>query len=388
MHTDKQLGRRLTRTYITALTLIAVLSGAVHFLLDYVIASQSSNAEIINIAGRQRMLSQRIGMSAISWVQSGDLNARERLVDSAAVMKRTHEHLTGRTNSAEPHVWLSPAISSLYFEEPARLDRRTLAFVEKAQLLGIRRDPELLADIAAEADGPLLADLDKAVTAFEMQAKAGIDQMRRAQRFVLVILLVTLLCEALFIFRPLVSRVLIYAAQLVELATRDGLTTLHNRRSFLDLAQHLTQTAQRNTRPCTLLMFDIDHFKRINDSEGHATGDEVLRRFAEVLLHAAAGPDLVARMGGEEFVMLLPDTNGITGELRAQAVRDHVHALNQSQSPAFTVSIGVAEIGNGEGLSGLLRRADDALYCAKRAGRDQIVTAPPSESDSPLPALV
>jgi diguanylate cyclase (GGDEF)-like protein len=388
MHHDKQLGRRLTRTYVAALALIALLSGAVHLLLDSVIASQANNASIINIAGRQRMLSQRIGMSAMAWVQTGDMSARERMLDAALQMKRAHAHLTQRAEEIEPLAWLAPAVANIYFTEPSRLDARTGAYISKAELLALRRDQVLLAELVADASGPLLDELERAVSAFELQARNGIEQLRRAQRFVLIVLLVTLISEAFFIFRPLVSRVLVYAAQLVELATRDGLTTLHNRRSFLDLAQNATQNAQRDNRPCTVVMFDIDHFKRINDTEGHSTGDAVLRRFADVLQRAAKPGDLVARLGGEEFVMLLQASNELDGIARAEAVREQLRMAGLSETPVYTVSAGVAQMTEDEGLSGLLRRADDALYCAKRAGRDQIASAPAHEADVPMPALV
>jgi diguanylate cyclase (GGDEF)-like protein len=129
-------------------------------------------------------------------------------------------------------------------------------------------------------------------------------------------------------------------------------------------------------------MIDVDHFKRINDSLGHAAGDMVLRELARFLQTTVRGEDVVCRYGGEEFALVLPDAPLEIVEQRAinicQAVRGLRLAYNGNELNALTISIGVAAYPiHGPSSEMLIRSADDALYAAKRAGRNQVCLAPP-----------
>ena len=171
----------------------------------------------------------------------------------------------------------------------------------------------------------------------------------------------------------------------IELATIDPLTGLYNRR-FLD--GHLTQAIERAgqlDRPLCVLVLDIDHFKRINDSYGHDVGDEVLCRFADHLREGLRASDLAARIGGEEFAILMPDIDLASAEKAAERLRLGIAAERwevSSQTITVTTSIGVASLGS-DGQRGLMKRADLALYEAKHAGRNRVVV---SNFDSALGA--
>ena len=120
----------------------------------------------------------------------------------------------------------------------------------------------------------------------------------------------------------------------------------------------------------SVAMFDIDHFKRINDTYGHHTGDEVLKRVAAGAAAELRSGDTIGRFGGEEFVIVLPDATADAASKVAERVR---HAIGtDSGTPGVTVSIGVAEMAPGETCDALLRRADDALYLAKNEGRNRM----------------
>lgn len=167
-------------------------------------------------------------------------------------------------------------------------------------------------------------------------------------------------------------------ARLDVLASTDPLTGLLNRRRFLELAQAEQARAQRYGRPVAVLLVDLDHFKRVNDTHGHRMGDAVLRTAADVLTASRRTSDLAARFGGEELVLLLPETDlkgavGLAERLRlalagAQTGLDGIDVR-------ITASIGVAALRPGESLDSLLHRADQALYSAKRAGRDRVMVA-------------
>lgn len=166
-------------------------------------------------------------------------------------------------------------------------------------------------------------------------------------------------------------------AELEQLSHTDALTRLANRRLFDQTLAREHGRWQRTASPLSLLMIDLDHFKRVNDHYGHATGDDYLRAVAEVLAQAAARPtDLAARYGGEEFVCLLPDTSASEARAVAERMRAGVAALNLpntlAEPPYLTISIGVATLADGmHSAQQLLEAADAQLYAAKHARRDQ-----------------
>jgi eukaryotic-like serine/threonine-protein kinase len=157
-------------------------------------------------------------------------------------------------------------------------------------------------------------------------------------------------------------------AQVQQLATTDGLTGVNNRRHFTELAGHQLSIARRNHRPLAALMIDIDHFKRINDTHGHGTGDEVIRTVAQTLQGSIRDPDVLCRYGGEEFAVIMSEMHGDAMDI-AERLRSTV-ASSPIGPVRVTVSIGVADLKPDDELEGLLARADEALYQAKAAGRN------------------
>ncbi len=176
--------------------------------------------------------------------------------------------------------------------------------------------------------------------------------------------------------------------QLYQLATQDGLTQLHNRRHFLELAQRERERCRRYQTPLAMLMMDLDHFKAINDRYGHAVGDEVIRHFAALCRDVLRASDVCGRLGGEEFAAALPNTGHddalrVAERLRQAAagavLRCDGHTL------AYTVSIGVACADAGQhSVSALLGLADQLLYQAKRDGRNRVQSMPPQDADAAL----
>ena len=161
--------------------------------------------------------------------------------------------------------------------------------------------------------------------------------------------------------------------QLVVLATRDPLTGCFNRRSFLERFDTHWQTAQRYGHPLTAMMVDVDHFKSVNDNFGHNVGDEVLQRVAAELCETARSSDVVCRFGGEEFAILLPQTDLDAGELAAEKFRVAIERLHFPQL-SVTVSVGVSSLSElPTDPQDLLHQADKCLYVAKRSGRNQVV---------------
>lgn len=165
--------------------------------------------------------------------------------------------------------------------------------------------------------------------------------------------------------------------ELRRLASVDGLTGLLRRKTFLDFADRELMLASRSKVPSSALMIDADHFKAINDLHGHSVGDQVLKTLADTLKAGLRSTDILGRLGGEEFGVLLPATD-LAGSLEvAERLRSLVARLDiRSPSVAVpvTISIGATQGAIGETISCLLHRADTALLKAKRTGRNRIVT--------------
>lgn len=165
---------------------------------------------------------------------------------------------------------------------------------------------------------------------------------------------------------------------LEHLARVDGLTGLYNRTCFVDMAQREVARAQRRGDHTSLLILDLDHFKRINDSRGHPAGDAVLRHVAATLQGAVRKTDMVGRIGGEEFMVLLPNTTASDAHALAEKLRQMVQDSPTpwgTQTLPITMSIGIGTSAGSPTCSyaSLYSEADQALYAAKEAGRNRVV---------------
>lgn len=167
--------------------------------------------------------------------------------------------------------------------------------------------------------------------------------------------------------------------QALRAARTDALTGVGNRADFQAGMARECKSARRHFAPLSLIAVDIDHFKRVNDTYGHPCGDEVLQGVAACLKNTARGNDLVYRYGGEEFMLLLSDTDlhdaAILAERLRQRVAGHACSTEQAGELMVTISVGVAALTAGDTESSLLHRADQALYKAKQQGRNRVVLA-------------
>jgi diguanylate cyclase (GGDEF)-like protein len=177
---------------------------------------------------------------------------------------------------------------------------------------------------------------------------------------------------------------------LFDMAMTDPLTKALNRRAFFRLAEREVLRASRHRKPLSTLIFDIDHFKRVNDTHGHAIGDEVLIQLASCVTGNIRDEDLLGRLGGEEFALVLPETDERGALVLANRLREAIRGLQfPGRAEAFSVSVSV-------GISGpeivdidilpALERADSALYRAKQNGRDRVEVATPLSGTRALPA--
>ncbi len=161
---------------------------------------------------------------------------------------------------------------------------------------------------------------------------------------------------------------------LCERASNDSLTGLANRRVFEDRIHPMMDSARRYNNPLSMVSMDLDRFKNINDNLGHHKGDEVLKAVAEVLKHAVRSTDLLVRMGGDEFLLVLDNTDLQSGRILAERLCAAVNELNiwADGTTKLGVSIGMSELRKGESLQQWMERTDDILYHAKAQGRSRV----------------
>jgi len=193
-----------------------------------------------------------------------------------------------------------------------------------------------------------------------------------------------------FLVVDAIRRILKGKRSVERLAMTDDLTGLANRRAFLAAAEQAIAQIDSVARSPTLLIVDLDHFKRVNDVYGHRAGDQALQAAAQALARSVREGDFVGRLGGEEFVVLVDAADEETARRAAESARAAIAAMRVTTPNgeiAVTASIGCSALVAEDSVSAALERADEALYAAKRAGRNQIVSQAAKAAECP-PATI
>jgi diguanylate cyclase (GGDEF)-like protein len=378
--TDNPL-RNMTITYVITLSVIAGFSILIHFMLDRIIEEQTDIANIVNISGQQRMLSQRTSLFTVEYLSSGKVEFKQDAINSLKAMKENHtfllrHHFSAMQNNQESP--LSESMYQLYFGKPHQVDLKLRGFSElimdalNNDLPKGNEERKYLETIFwGLAHNTILDSLNTVVDQYETESRDKVNELRQAQQLVFFVILFTLLTEALFVFRPMVEKI----RRLGKQADRDYLTGLLNRRSFELLAEKTFSMAVRNKQVFSLITFDIDRFKIINDTYGHDVGDKAIQHISELIISGSRDSDIVSRFGGEEFVVMLPTTNRENANVVAEKIRKKIQnspfTLN-GLVIEMTVSGGVSQyLRTEKGWFASLKRSDKALYKAKKSGRNR-----------------
>ena len=382
--------RRGVWTYVFALSLIAAFSIAFHFLTDSIVHRQQVTARVVNVSGRQRMLSQRIAKLVIERATHAGFRADAEtdgaLRISIMQMETSHDDLlTGSKGTGESVLGMA-RVATVYREQPYELDAKVRAFLRHAQAVADKpettlsvSDPDVV-ELEGLARAPLLDALNAAVDAISQTSEESIQHLRHVLVALTALMLVILVLEALFLYRPLFTSLAAANHELILTGRTDALTGLLNRRGFAEAAQEMLTEARQTGTMVSVMMVDIDRFKSINDTYGHAAGDLAINSVALVMLGKTRQTNALARMGGEEFALILRSSTLDAAAVAAERLREAVesYALNMGKDKTgpmlkVTVSIGVAALQPTDtSLFQTLTRADKALYQAKTAGRNRV----------------
>ncbi|MDO9631201.1 MAG: diguanylate cyclase, partial [Humidesulfovibrio sp.] len=377
---------RLTLRYTLALGIVAVLTLASYGLMRNVVDTDVLGAKLLNVAGRQRMLSQRVEILALRAQAEAGTERQTRLLELDETLQELiqgHELLVHGPAKALDMTEGSPALSVLRTDEDgaealhhgyiaqATALRASLARGEDAVWPAMHR--------LSRTGDALLERLDKRMDGLQ---RLGEDTLKSLSALVLVLLgaaLAAYLLTGLLLFRPMVAEVVRDREHLESLirnletqASTDKLTGAYNRRTWdVEIRREFSKARRAGSNLC-LVMTDLDHFKRVNDEHGHQRGDRVLQEFAKRLRQAVRASDTLYRLGGEEFAMLLPGTDIEQGRVTAEKLRLRVAESPLDRDVPITASFGVAVTDGNESPDEFYRRADQAMYAAKEAGRNRV----------------
>ena len=378
---------RMTLTYVISLTIIAALSIFVHFTLDKIIIEQIVSGKLINVSGQQRMLSQRTVLYTNQYIARGIVTDKKKALFALNKMNKNYHYLLKehfeklKQNQVSP---LSEPMSALYFSEPHNIARKMTEF--SSLINQILDRPRSSIDTQSNLEGSIFLFMAKeqilnsfniTVKLYEVESSQKIHELRTTQQLLLIIIILTIFIECLFFITPLSIKSNRYSKSLYEEANHDYLTNLLNRRSFAVLAKQFVAISKRYHSDLSVISFDIDLFKSINDKYGHDLGDKVIQNVAGTIQENCRDSDSVFRFGGEEFLILLPKTSMSEAIKLAEKIRSTITnspTLADKLIIEVTASAGVSQWDSEEkNIESALKRADDALYQAKKQGRDRVV---------------
>ena len=377
----------MTLTYVISLTIIAALSIFVHFTLDKIIIEQIVSGKLINVSGQQRMLSQRTVLYTNEYIARGVVTDKKKALFALNKMNKNYHYLLKehfeklKQNQVSP---LSEPMSALYFSEPHNIARKMTEF--SSLINQILDRPRSSIDTQSNLEGSIFLFMAKeqilnsfniTVKLYEVESNQQIHELRTTQQLLLIIIILTIFIECLFFITPLSIKSNRYSKSLYEEANHDYLTNLLNRRSFAVLAKQFVAISKRYHSDLSVISFDIDLFKSINDKYGHDLGDKVIQNVAGTIQENCRDSDSVFRFGGEEFLILLPKTSMSEAIKLAEKIRSTITnspTLADKLIIEVTASAGVSQWDSEEkNIESALKRADDALYQAKKQGRDRVV---------------
>ncbi|MFK7736559.1 MAG: putative bifunctional diguanylate cyclase/phosphodiesterase [Pirellulaceae bacterium] len=382
------LKKRVTRSYLVALGIVAVCSLAGFSAFQFVLAEQDRLGHIINISGRQRMLSQRVALAALrassADTEEGRDSAESLFRESIMRFETTHSSLVHGDKSRGIDELSPSLISEIYFSPEAEVDYHVKRFIEECYLLLDHELPNeerlVLANrIFEKASKQLLPKLEGVVQRFEDHANRLTALTAAFNYGLCVVTLLALALEAGFIFSPLAKTIGEQTTDIQEMnervswaANHDPLTSLSNRRYLTQVCAKQFEAVQERGKRVGCIHIDLDDFKKINDTHGHEAGDAVLQCIGKRLTGSLRESEFVARFGGDEFVVLVMSIATLDElEHPAKRILELLEEPIEYKGISLRVggSLGLAlQEPRDSSLEEVLSRADYAMYESKSRG--------------------
>ena len=384
-----QIKKYVTVRYLFAVSLVFMVTLIGNTLLYLTIAKQTNNADIINIAGAQRMLMQRI--SALTTMIHFEDNAEHKvssmtlLKASLIIMEKQHLQLTKYVTSLSQSNQQGLVLQAHYFNEPFQLHDKMLQFHQLVyqfiNTAGI--DQNLMQQITTQAIGPLLFEANRAVRLYQQNAEQDLAYTTKILETNTIAVILLLLAQIIFIFRPLARKLANQASDLDHKATIDNLTGLLNRQTFEQRFSRVIENAHKRGESASLITFDVDGFKEINHTDGHAAGDEVLRTIGRRFCGLISPTLQVTRLGGDEFALITAHNFGSNWALKnADKIKKMVVSpiIYKGRALRITATVGMASFPkDAPNIKELLLAANYSLRLAKKQERGTIQAFMPAQ---------
>lgn len=366
---------QLSTVYVVILAGVTFFCAATHFVSKSIVRQQADNAEVVNISGKQRMLSQRIALLATIALRQQSEAIWWEFEATVDEFELANDHLAHLDQLPE-------TVKQVYFSGPYHLDRKVREFIDIARAALATRTPAAVdrlrvASLGARGKEPdLLHSLDAAVSAFEAEHDSEISSLKEAAKWTFALLLGLIAVEACLIVLPIFRQNKRLRRLLEYSVMTEPLTGALSRYGFEITAQRFVLSR----KPCAVLMLDVDGFKKINDQFGHETGDRCLKEIVTRCKRELRAEDIIGRIGGDEFVIMLFDIDDEMAQRVAERTRASISEIraenDMSTGGNITVSIGLVSLpgSTDEELTSVLKVADEAVYDAKRSGRNRVVT--------------
>lgn len=378
----------LTKAYVLAFLLIGTLTLLSHNIMSHLTARQVEGKEVSYYLGQQIGLVREIGHYATSYYQNSEEYDAYSFRRSVEKIHVAQDRISAYLDNAEYSNEAKDTLRKIFREDPFNLDKKFVKYFDLAAEF-IAYNPTsktldrkvALDEMRRYSEDTFPKLLDMALTDYQSVQIREMQYLYRIEGYAAATIIIVIILEALFIFRPLVRNVDKYHKTILRQALEDPLTRLNNRRAFLRDVNLYRKTAARGRHKFVVAVCDLDKFKQINDTYGHDTGDLVLRHFAKILKKSVRPSDIVARMGGEEFAVILTNTPADRAAMVLERIRMNAEKFpcpfgspDNPKQLAFTTSIGFVQGSNeeAESIETTLKYADEALYTAKEQGRNQV----------------
>lgn len=382
-------GNKYKNIYLGTLAFIAILISASIIIIDYIASEESSMVEVNDIGGRQRMLSERVVHLLLEYAVETDAPARDDIIElinlSLVAFDKTHNLLIRGHLSNGKTVIFSDNIDDIFFGAPEYLDKKARIFIYNTrEVLGREWSPILISNyylkqLREAAKQDLHSSMEILATQYTKNSKVRITRLRMVVAALLGGIVIVVFGVGIFVFIPMFRRIEHQEQELHKKAFIDPLTNCHNRRSFLANAGTAFERSRRYNHTFAVLYIDIDHFKSINDTHGHAVGDEAIKQMTRICEENIRDSDILGRLGGDEFGIILQecglDYATQTAEKLRSCVSDHI-IPGDTTAIRISISIGaVTIIASDDDAFDILKRADKNLYEAKQMGRNLVIAA-------------